>query len=104
MSVLIMFMFSVIFLSTYNMNNSCLGSLSGNFIICVILDLLIYFSLGSGHTFLLLCMPGDFGCCWTLNSKFYIVEFWVLLYFFKQCWTLFFQAVKSLADQFEVYY
>lgn len=69
MSVLIMFMFSVIFLSTYNMNNSCLGSLSANFIICVILDLLIYFSPGSGHTFLL-CMPSDFCCCccWMLKQ------------------------------------
>lgn len=60
MSFFIMFMFSVIFLSIYNINNSCLRSLSADFTICVILDLLIYFSPGSGPIFLLLCMLGDF--------------------------------------------
>ena len=57
-----------------------LRSLSANPIICVILDLWNYFSPDSDHMFLTLCLVNLF--C-TKHNKFYIVECWVLLYFFK---------------------
>ena len=78
MPFLIMFMLSFIY--PYVFIIFLLSSLSANPIIGVILDLCNYFSPDSHHMFLLLCLVNLF--C-TKHNKFYIVECWVLLYFFK---------------------
>lgn len=92
MAFLILILWTLIWFISVNILSTSENNVSTNSKIC---------SIALGHIFLLLCMPPN--CYQILGIVAYTIwAFSILLSSYKNCWLLFFQALKLLTNHFHL--